>query len=383
MWAPGAYNAQGRVTLPAPNIGIEKYFFDVAETILSHIKSSRNTVILPQRTGPIADVLYSAAGNSADDQYYRKGIIAYSFEAGAQRISVNPTTGAITRTDVGFQPCFGGPGTGGRARVRHGRNAERAAGQRGPRLDDGVRRGQLRPAPGRAGVLAGRHRRRRRRSSTRPRRPAASRSTSGSTGSASRRSSTTRPTARRRRLARRPTTTQGPRRPGEVLTLAALGAHDVKWFVGRHQGQPSRRSRRSACWSRPTTRTAPSAARCRRRWRSRWARRRRSARSRRASRRTTRRRTTANVISTAGDATLSVADPSSTNTGQAGQRRVRAGAVQASRPAWAARRAAVRLAPTSNEADRAVTSQADHRRTEPCAPAPTQDAHVHADTTTP
>jgi hypothetical protein len=113
MWAPGAYIAQGRVTLPAPNIGIEKYFFQVADEILSGIKSSRNTVILPNRTGPIADVLYSAAGNSADDQYYRKGIIAYSFEAGAQRISVNQTTGAITRTQVGFQPCFGGPGTNG------------------------------------------------------------------------------------------------------------------------------------------------------------------------------------------------------------------------------------------------------------------------------
>src|SRR3954470_6173161 len=106
MWAPGAYKAAGRVTLPAPNIGIEKYFFDVSDDVLSHIKSSRNTVILPQRTGPIADVLYSAAGNSADDNYYRKGIVAYSFEAGAQRLAVNSTTGGITRTDVGFQPCF-------------------------------------------------------------------------------------------------------------------------------------------------------------------------------------------------------------------------------------------------------------------------------------
>ena len=113
MWAPGAYKAAGRVTLPAPNIGIEKYFFDVADTILSHIKSSRNTVILPQRVGPIADTLYSAAGNSADEGYYNRGIIGYSFEAGAQRIAVNPTTGALTRTAVGFQPCFAGPGTNG------------------------------------------------------------------------------------------------------------------------------------------------------------------------------------------------------------------------------------------------------------------------------
>ena len=113
MWAPGAYIASGRVTLPAPNIGVEKYFFEVADTILSHIRSSRNTAILPQRVGPIADVLYSAAGNSADENFYKRGIIAYSFEAGAQRIAVNPTTGAISRTNVGFQPCFAGPGTQG------------------------------------------------------------------------------------------------------------------------------------------------------------------------------------------------------------------------------------------------------------------------------
>jgi len=106
MWAPGAYIASGRVTLPAPNIGVEKYFFEVADTILSHIRSSRNTALLPQRVGPIADVLYSAAGNSADENYYKRGIIAYSFEAGAQRITVNPTNGNITRTSVGFQPCF-------------------------------------------------------------------------------------------------------------------------------------------------------------------------------------------------------------------------------------------------------------------------------------
>ena len=90
---------------------VEKNSFQVVDTILSHIKSSRNTAILPQRVGPIADVLYSAAGNSADENYYNRGIIAYSFEAGAQRITVNPTTGAITRTAVGFQPCFAGPRT--------------------------------------------------------------------------------------------------------------------------------------------------------------------------------------------------------------------------------------------------------------------------------
>ncbi|MDA0183242.1 M14 family zinc carboxypeptidase [Solirubrobacter phytolaccae] len=113
MWAPGAYKPGTREPLPSVNIGVEQYFFQVSETILSHIADSRDTVLLPERTGPISEVLYSAAGNSADDQYYRKGIISYSFEAGAQRMTVNPTTGAISRRDVGFQPCFGGPGTHG------------------------------------------------------------------------------------------------------------------------------------------------------------------------------------------------------------------------------------------------------------------------------
>jgi zinc carboxypeptidase/chitobiase/beta-hexosaminidase-like protein len=112
MWSPGAYKNDGfRTTAPAPNIGIEKYFFEAGEKILRRIKDYRGTVILPERTGPIADVLYSAAGNSADDAWYRKGIIAYSFETGADRM-LNTTTGT-TQTQVGFQPCFGAVGTGG------------------------------------------------------------------------------------------------------------------------------------------------------------------------------------------------------------------------------------------------------------------------------
>ena len=112
MWAPGSYKDDGhRTTAPAPNIGIENYFFQAGDKILKRIKDVRGTAILPQRTGPIADVLYSAAGNSADDHWYRKGIIAYSFETGADRI-LNTTTGA-TGTQTGFQPCFGAVGTGG------------------------------------------------------------------------------------------------------------------------------------------------------------------------------------------------------------------------------------------------------------------------------
>src|SRR4029079_15793618 len=90
---------------------IEMYFFQAGEKILRRIKDYRGTAILPERTGPIADVLYSAAGNSADDHWYRRGIIAYSFETGADRIQ-NPTTGTAP-TEVGFQPCFGAVGSGG------------------------------------------------------------------------------------------------------------------------------------------------------------------------------------------------------------------------------------------------------------------------------
>ena len=106
-----------------------------------------------------SDTLYSAAGNSVDEQWYNQGIIAYLFEAGAQRIVGEPDTGAIQRRDVGFQPCFGGPGTSGSHGhdLRHGRQPGRADGQRGSRPGDGVRRRQLRPAAGRPGVLAGRH----------------------------------------------------------------------------------------------------------------------------------------------------------------------------------------------------------------------------------
>ncbi len=110
MWSPGAYKLTGRVTLPAPNIGVEAYFFAGANLILNRIKEDRGTVILPERTGPIADVLYSAAGNSADDQWYRKGIISYSFETGAD-LFVSTETGTQQR-GVGFQPAYEPEGKG-------------------------------------------------------------------------------------------------------------------------------------------------------------------------------------------------------------------------------------------------------------------------------
>jgi uncharacterized repeat protein (TIGR01451 family) len=110
MWSPGAYKTPGRITLPAPNIGVEKYFFEGANLILTRIKEYRGTTILPSRTGPIADVLYSAAGNSADDAWYRKNIIAYSFETGADLFT--STTTGTAQSAVGFMPAFNPEGFG-------------------------------------------------------------------------------------------------------------------------------------------------------------------------------------------------------------------------------------------------------------------------------
>jgi hypothetical protein len=86
MWAPGTYlpdRSEGEAV--HANIGVEKYFFAAGDRILNRIKEHRNTAILPERTGPIADVLYSAGGNSADEHWYRRNVIAYSFETGADR----------------------------------------------------------------------------------------------------------------------------------------------------------------------------------------------------------------------------------------------------------------------------------------------------------
>ena len=91
MWAPGTYLPdRGEGDAVHANIGVEKYFFAAGDRILNRIKEVRGTAILPERTGPIADVLYSAAGNSADEHWYNRGVIAYSFETGADRY-VNPT----------------------------------------------------------------------------------------------------------------------------------------------------------------------------------------------------------------------------------------------------------------------------------------------------
>ena len=96
MWAPGTYLPdRGEGNAVHANIGVEKYFFEAGAQILNRIKEVRGTVVLPERTGPIADVLYSAAGNSADEHWYNRGVIAYSFEVGVDRFVRESTTVSV------------------------------------------------------------------------------------------------------------------------------------------------------------------------------------------------------------------------------------------------------------------------------------------------
>ncbi|MGN6751388.1 MAG: M14 family metallopeptidase [Intrasporangium sp.] len=102
MWPPGAYKTAGRQLLPTVDLGTEDFFWGASGHILSAVQQWRGTAIWPGRTGPVTDVLYSAAGNSADELWYNYGIIGWDFEVGADKW--NSTTKRFTA--VGFQPDF-------------------------------------------------------------------------------------------------------------------------------------------------------------------------------------------------------------------------------------------------------------------------------------
>ncbi|MCD2443154.1 chitobiase/beta-hexosaminidase C-terminal domain-containing protein [Agromyces sp. SYSU K20354] len=84
MWSPGAYITPGRISTPRPTLEEESYFWGASSRILTEIKRYRGMSVTPARTGPISDVLYSAAGNSGDMLWYKHGIYAWNFEVGTQ-----------------------------------------------------------------------------------------------------------------------------------------------------------------------------------------------------------------------------------------------------------------------------------------------------------
>ena len=82
MWSPGAYALPDRISAPRPTLAQESAFWGASARILTAIKRHRNMAVTPARTGPISDVLYSAAGNSGDMLWYKYGIYAWNFEVG-------------------------------------------------------------------------------------------------------------------------------------------------------------------------------------------------------------------------------------------------------------------------------------------------------------
>ncbi|MCO1597087.1 M14 family metallopeptidase [Micromonospora sp. RHAY321] len=82
MWSPGAYALPDRTSAPRPTLAEESAFWGASSRILTAIKQHRNMAVTPARTGPISDVLYSAAGNSGDMLWYKYGIYAWNFEVG-------------------------------------------------------------------------------------------------------------------------------------------------------------------------------------------------------------------------------------------------------------------------------------------------------------
>jgi hypothetical protein len=104
MWVPGSYTPK-RETLPYPDYGTLNFFDQTASHVLAGIKAHRGTAILPQKTGPVIDVLYSAAGNSADQAWYVNHIVGYDFEIGDTHY--NDTGSGPATCSPGQQPPFG------------------------------------------------------------------------------------------------------------------------------------------------------------------------------------------------------------------------------------------------------------------------------------
>lgn len=92
FWQPGAYIANGRITTPRPPLGHESFYWQSANRILSQVRATaRQTVVTPENVGGSSDVLYSSAGNVREDMYFNYGIFAFGWEVGGS--VYNPATG--------------------------------------------------------------------------------------------------------------------------------------------------------------------------------------------------------------------------------------------------------------------------------------------------
>ena len=108
MWSPASYKTVNREALPYPSKGWQEEFWAAARKTVTAIKNYRGTVVTPDRTGSVVDVLYSAAGNSSDEAWYNKNIIAYDFECGVRLFSGTSTSNS--GGDPGFTPNFANEG---------------------------------------------------------------------------------------------------------------------------------------------------------------------------------------------------------------------------------------------------------------------------------
>ena len=126
MWSPGAYATPGADLRTAADLGRESFFWGASTHILTAIKRHRNMAVTPGATGPISDVLYSAAGNSGDMLWYKYGIFAWNFEVGTALpadLGRGPQRGDGVRQRPGRADARG-------LRLRQGQPAARRAGCR-------------------------------------------------------------------------------------------------------------------------------------------------------------------------------------------------------------------------------------------------------------
>ena len=106
FWQPGAYIAQGRITTPRPPMGHESFYWQSADRILSQVRAHRQTVVYPEDVGGSSDVLYSSAGNVREDMYHTYGIYAFGWEVGGQ--VYDPVRGIFV--EGAFQPPWAAGG---------------------------------------------------------------------------------------------------------------------------------------------------------------------------------------------------------------------------------------------------------------------------------